>query len=111
MAISDYLFPESAINAIPSDKANDYLRHFAEIEQSVARPKLLVVLESPNYQSWLREPDVRTIPLWVEAFLRSNPKLVESSAKRRDYGPTLILEASEPEVALKDLVAAIQSMQ
>ncbi len=114
MTISDYWFPDSGFHSMPSDKRGEYISRFAELTRSVSQPKLVAILESSASRFsrvWWREAGRPSNRAFLESLIGRTLEPIAKVEKSLWGGPMLFLDSGEPEAALKELVAAIQSMQ
>jgi 2-amino-4-hydroxy-6-hydroxymethyldihydropteridine diphosphokinase len=114
MTISDYWFPDSGLHSMPSEKRGEYVSRFAELARSIAQPKLVAILESSASRFsrvWWREAGRPSNRANLESLIGTTLQPLAPDEKSLWGGPMLFLDCDEPEAALKELVAAIQSMR
>jgi len=114
MLVSDYLFDESQILFMSViDRRGEFTERFEELSNTLSRPKLLAILNSPLRASWFIEAIIASTP--IQSRMRETMvgmgTALSSHVATSWRGPLLRLEASKPEEARDELVAAIQGMQ
>jgi 2-amino-4-hydroxy-6-hydroxymethyldihydropteridine diphosphokinase len=114
-ALSDFWFDQSRAFAdiwLPSGQTEPYQSRWELARQTVVRPKLIVVLEAPVEQLRRRiqqrgRPGEQDL---AEEILVEIHRAILAQAARPDQGPVLRLVNEDPEPAVDELLAAIQSM-
>jgi 2-amino-4-hydroxy-6-hydroxymethyldihydropteridine diphosphokinase len=115
LAVSDFWFDQSAAFArvwLAPDQFVEFARRFAEIQRSVARPKLLVLLDAPTDELLARinrRGRRGETSLTIEQIERIRQSIFGQAALP-DVGPVLRIASLGPEEPLAEAIAAIESM-
>jgi 2-amino-4-hydroxy-6-hydroxymethyldihydropteridine diphosphokinase len=113
--VSDFWFEQSPAFAsvwLPAEHAPEYLARWAELRQTVVRPRLTVLLRAPMDILLARiraRGRAGEEVLTVERMERIEHALEERAATAE--GPVLKLDAMDKEAALRELLAAVEAMR
>jgi deoxyadenosine/deoxycytidine kinase len=116
LVVSDFWFDQSAAFArvwLDADRYVDFERHFEEKRREVVRPKLLVLLDAPVEELLrrIRRRGRRGEDLLTLDQLERIRHSILRRASMPDVGPTLKLGSGDAEESLKEVTAAIESME